>query len=290
MNVHKGFTTFNRRFMLHELREAVRGVAADLVFLQEVQGSHQRHAQRVANFRRCRITNFWPTRSGRNTPTGATRCMTTATTATPCCRSFPSRITKTTTSPSGAGAARHAALRPAAAGPPPAGACVCVHLGLQESHRQQQLQRVCDLINSFSGRRARGAGGRFQRLAPPRPRRAAAREAGLEEVFVHAFGRAVRTFRHRCRCWRCNRIYVRNAAVHAPLELPRKPWDSTLGPRAHWRRRFCYDPAPLCTRALPAGCRATTSSCWRTARSSSPRVRCDCQRPARGDAGDLHPV
>ena len=36
VNVHKGFTTFNRRFMLHELREAVRGVAADLVFLQEV--------------------------------------------------------------------------------------------------------------------------------------------------------------------------------------------------------------------------------------------------------------
>ncbi len=52
-------------------------------------------------FRRCRITNFWPTRSGRNTPTGATRCMTTATTATPCCRSSPSRITKTTISPSG---------------------------------------------------------------------------------------------------------------------------------------------------------------------------------------------
>ena len=50
VNVHKGFTTFNRRFMLHELREAVRGVAADLLFLQEVQGSHQRHAQRVANF------------------------------------------------------------------------------------------------------------------------------------------------------------------------------------------------------------------------------------------------
>lgn len=22
-----------------------------------------------------------------------------------------------------------------------------------------------------------------------------------------------------------DRIYVRNAAVHAPLELPRKPWD-----------------------------------------------------------------
>ncbi|MBY0409567.1 MAG: hypothetical protein K2Q97_05430, partial [Burkholderiaceae bacterium] len=26
VNVHKGFTTFNRRFMLHELRDAVRDV------------------------------------------------------------------------------------------------------------------------------------------------------------------------------------------------------------------------------------------------------------------------
>ena len=50
VNVHKGFTTFNRRFMLHELREAVRDVAADLVFLQEVLGTHHRHARRFANF------------------------------------------------------------------------------------------------------------------------------------------------------------------------------------------------------------------------------------------------
>ena len=50
VNVHKGFTSFNRRFMLHELREAVRQVSADLVFLQEVLGTHQRHAGRVTNF------------------------------------------------------------------------------------------------------------------------------------------------------------------------------------------------------------------------------------------------
>ena len=36
LNAHKGFTPLNRRFILQELREAVRAVAADLVFLQEV--------------------------------------------------------------------------------------------------------------------------------------------------------------------------------------------------------------------------------------------------------------
>lgn len=47
VNTHKGFNPFNRRFILPELREAVRSVGADLVFLQEVLGSHSLHAARL---------------------------------------------------------------------------------------------------------------------------------------------------------------------------------------------------------------------------------------------------
>jgi endonuclease/exonuclease/phosphatase family metal-dependent hydrolase len=46
VNIHKGFTFFNRKFILHELRDAVRAVGADVVFLQEVLGSHAHHATR----------------------------------------------------------------------------------------------------------------------------------------------------------------------------------------------------------------------------------------------------
>ena len=46
VNTHKGFTAFNRRFILPELREAVRSTSADLVFLQEVVGEHERHSSR----------------------------------------------------------------------------------------------------------------------------------------------------------------------------------------------------------------------------------------------------
>ena len=38
LNMHKGFSAFNRRFILHELREAIRNEAADVVLLQEVLG------------------------------------------------------------------------------------------------------------------------------------------------------------------------------------------------------------------------------------------------------------
>src|SRR3712207_1236073 len=51
VNIHKGFTPFNRRFILPELRDAVRKVGADVVFLQEVLGTHEEHAKKV---------NGWP--------------------------------------------------------------------------------------------------------------------------------------------------------------------------------------------------------------------------------------
>ncbi len=46
LNTHKGFTSFNRRFVLHELREVVREVAADIIFLQEVIGGHREYSTR----------------------------------------------------------------------------------------------------------------------------------------------------------------------------------------------------------------------------------------------------
>ena len=45
-NIHKGFSQFNRHMMVHELREQLHELDADIVFLQEVQGEHKRHARR----------------------------------------------------------------------------------------------------------------------------------------------------------------------------------------------------------------------------------------------------
>ena len=46
-NIHKGFNLGARRFVLPEMRDAVRSVGADLLFLQEVQGEHNGHSERV---------------------------------------------------------------------------------------------------------------------------------------------------------------------------------------------------------------------------------------------------
>lgn len=46
INIHKGFSWSNRTFILHRLREAIRSVDADVVFLQEVVGENTAHARR----------------------------------------------------------------------------------------------------------------------------------------------------------------------------------------------------------------------------------------------------
>ena len=50
LNIHKGLSHFNRRIVIHELREGLRALDADLVFLQEVQGVNERHALRFATW------------------------------------------------------------------------------------------------------------------------------------------------------------------------------------------------------------------------------------------------
>ena len=49
-NIHKGFSQFNQRMVVHELRDQLRALAPDIVFLQEVQGRHHRHAARIENW------------------------------------------------------------------------------------------------------------------------------------------------------------------------------------------------------------------------------------------------
>jgi endonuclease/exonuclease/phosphatase family metal-dependent hydrolase len=50
LNIHKGLSHFNRRVVIHDLREGLRALDPDLVFLQEVQGLNDRHALRFASW------------------------------------------------------------------------------------------------------------------------------------------------------------------------------------------------------------------------------------------------
>ena len=53
-NIHKGFSTGNRQFVLQQIKESIETIQADIVFLQEVIGEHETHSNNIKN---------WPTNS-----------------------------------------------------------------------------------------------------------------------------------------------------------------------------------------------------------------------------------
>ena len=99
-----------------------------------------------------------------------------------------------------------------------------MHLGLAESHRQQQLQLLCDIIKTQVPDGAplivAGDFNDWRRRA----HEMLWHGAGLKEVFVTAYGSPAKTFPARFPILALDRIYVRNASVHLPVVLPRTPW------------------------------------------------------------------
>jgi endonuclease/exonuclease/phosphatase family metal-dependent hydrolase len=101
---------------------------------------------------------------------------------------------------------------------------ICVHLGLAENHRLQQLDLLCRMVRiEVPDDAPLIVAGDFNDWR----RRAHAileREVGLREVFVTAYGQSAKTFPAVFPLLSLDRIYVRNASVHLPVVLPRKPW------------------------------------------------------------------
>lgn len=225
VNTHKGFTTFNRRFILPELRDAVRKVGADVVFLQEVQGTHEANGKKINGWPEAPHYEFladeiWPQFAyGRNVvyPKGhhGNAVMS----------KFPI-VHHTNHDVSIAGPEKRGLLHCVLSVPghTPQVHAICVHLGLAEAHRQQQLELLCEIVRTEVPPQTplvvAGDFNDWRRRAHDLLYRA----TGLREVFVTAYGESARTFPALFPLLSLDRIYVRNASVHLPVVLPRRPW------------------------------------------------------------------
>jgi endonuclease/exonuclease/phosphatase family metal-dependent hydrolase len=224
VNIHKGFAFMNRRFVLQELRHAIRGVDADVVFLQEVQGSHTRRSTRIAGWPETPHYEFladqiWPQFAyGRNAIYPSGHHGNALLSKYPIVRHENHDVSLDGHEARGL---LHCELSIPGSDIPLH--TICVHLSLRESHRRRQLELLCDIV--------------AHRVPPDAPllvagdfndwrrraHRVLERRAGLSEVFVAAHGRAAITFPAAFPMLQLDRIYVRNAR-HAPLVLPRRPW------------------------------------------------------------------
>jgi endonuclease/exonuclease/phosphatase family metal-dependent hydrolase len=225
INTHKGFTAFNRKFMLHELRDAIRSVSADLVFLQEVQGEHEGHAPKWALWPEMPHYEFladtiWPQFAyGRNAVYPHGHHGNAVLSKYPILHSENHDVSVDGPEPRGL---LHCVLQ--VPGLAQGLHAICVHLGLLESHRTQQLELLCHMVRDEVPPDApllvAGDFNDWRRKA----HEVLSTCAGLTEVFQHAHGRSARTFPARWPLLPLDRIYVRNADVEQPMTLPRKPW------------------------------------------------------------------
>ena len=225
VNVHKGFTFFNRKFILPELRDAVRTVGADVVFLQEVTGSHARHSEKFDNYPDTPHYEFladsiWPQFAyGRNA------VYTHGDHGNAIMSKFPivhfENHDISISGPERRGLL-HCELR--LPGREMHAHVICVHLSLTQAHRTQQLDILCKLVKKTVPAAAplivAGDFNDWRQAAGPQ----LAKGASLREVFEQASGRCAKTFPARRPLLRLDRIYVRNAVGHAPVVLPNRPW------------------------------------------------------------------
>lgn len=225
VNIHKGFTSFNRKFILPELRDAVRKVGADVVFMQEVLGTHEEHGKKIEDWPDAPHYEFladsiWPQFAyGRNMvyPKGhhGNAIMS----------KFPileyQNHDVSIAGPEKRGLL-HCVLK--VDGFPQGVHVICVHLGLAESHRQQQLALLCEITHTEVPEGAplivAGDFNDWRRRAND----ILWNDAKLREVFVHAYGEPAKTFPSMFPLLSLDRIYVRNCSVHLPVVLPRRPW------------------------------------------------------------------
>jgi endonuclease/exonuclease/phosphatase family metal-dependent hydrolase len=225
-NIHKGFTMGNRSFVLRKIRDALRALQPDLVFLQEVLGQHDDHAERIgeewpetSQFEFL-ADEMWPHYAyGKNAVYTSGHHGNAILSKHPFV--FWENIDISTNRMERRGLLHGVVEIPGRREPLHA---VCVHLGLFESDRRQQITRICQRIESHV---PHGdpliLAGDFNDWR----QRASSALAGLleaREAFLDRHGAHARTFPSWLPALRLDRVYFRGLELHDAKCLTGRPW------------------------------------------------------------------
>ena len=240
-NIHKGFSQFNRSMMVHELRDRLRLLAPDIVFLQEVQGLHLGHSERYSAWPEEAQHEFlagevWENSCyGRNVVSDHGHHGNAILSRYPILHFHNQDITQFRFERRGL---LHCAIQ-AEDWPQPVH-CVCVHLSLFARSRRRQMEALADALEllvpadapliiagDFNDWRNRAPGLLVGRL-------------GLTEVFSGG-GRPSRSFPSALPLLRLDRIYVRGFLVESTTMHTGAAW-SGISDHAALSAKLSFSP------------------------------------------------
>ena len=225
-NIHKGFNAGNGKYILEEIRDALRGVEADLIFLQEVLGHHEVHGNSIKD---------WPTQSQfeylsheiwPHYAYGKNAVYTDGHHGNAILSKYPllffENIDVSTNIMEKRGLLHGVIDIPWSDKPLHA---ICVHLGLFESERSTQVRSLCDRIeNHISDDEPLIIGGDFNDWRG-RASGALSESHELQEAFQSVHGIHARTFPSWLPALRLDRIYYRGLNVMKARCLNEEPWN-----------------------------------------------------------------
>ena len=224
-NIHKGFSQFNRRMVVHELRERLRSLDADLVFLQEVQGLHLGHPARHPDWPLLPQHEFLAEDAWQQTAYGGNAVYDHGHHG----NAILSRHLILSTVNQDVSDHRferrgllHCEVQLPAFERPVH--CVCVHLGLMAGSRRRQMMALAERMEQLApGDTPLIIAGDFNDWK--QQGNAALRQRDdLHEVFERHHGQVAKSYPARWPLLRLDRIYLRNARSHNPEILGNKPW------------------------------------------------------------------
>jgi endonuclease/exonuclease/phosphatase family metal-dependent hydrolase len=224
-NIHKGLSFFNRRMVVHELKDRLKAMNADIVFLQEVQGEHAERAGRFEGWPdepqyEFLADGIWTDMAyGKNAVYDHGHHGNAILSRYPILRwenidisshAFESR-----------GLLHCELLVPELDQPLHA---ICLHLALHEQGRRRQLEHISrhirDLVPDDAPLIMAGDFNDWRRRAPAY----LAHELGLEEVFESTHGRPALSFPAAMPMFALDRIYVRGFKVASAKVLHGAAW------------------------------------------------------------------
>jgi endonuclease/exonuclease/phosphatase family metal-dependent hydrolase len=226
-NIHKGFNANNRRFILRRIRDAIREVHADLVFLQEVLGHHSAHSLKFGDWPKESQFEFLADELWPHFAYGKNAVYTSGHHGNAILSKYPITFWENidiSTNRLEQRGLLHAILDvPGRHKPLHA---LCVHMGLLEAERREQVRRLCDRIESHVPHDDPVViGGDFNDWTG-RAARPLQHKLDVQEAFMTLHGSYARTYPSWLPALRLDRIYYRGMNAGNAKCLTGLPWNS----------------------------------------------------------------
>jgi endonuclease/exonuclease/phosphatase family metal-dependent hydrolase len=224
-NIHKGFSHFNRRLTVHALRDRLRALAPDILFLQEVQNLHYGHARRHADWPAQSQSEFLADSVWSDHAYGCNATYDLGHHGNAILSRFPI-VSSENEDVSSHRFERRGLLHCEIAVPglPQHLHCVCVHFALFEGGRRRQLEalaaRVARLVPADAPLIVAGDFNDWRDTASP----LLGRNLGLSEVFHNVHGEPALSFPSNLPMLALDRIYVRGFAVRNARTMKGRDW------------------------------------------------------------------